>query len=103
MRYIPHPRPDDNPFFPWHVVDTLDNNERMGPGFSPKEAAIVAWALSNGADLAAAHSDLQELIRWCVDMQLPSFKEAVQRTDGAVDPSTRAYLRSMGLDPDGTV
>lgn len=103
MQYRPHPRPDDNPFYPWHVIDTLDNDSRMGPGFSAIEAAVVAWALSNQRSLINENEDLRLLVNQTVETSLPSFQGATRAPDGSQDPITRAYLKSMGLDPDGDV
>jgi hypothetical protein len=66
-RYAPIHNPVQSDDCPWQVVDRWDDDPVMGPCWSARDAAVVAWALEHRRELVEQHSDLRELVDRCVD------------------------------------
>jgi len=71
MRYDAEYRPEENGAFPWMVRDSLDHDV-VGPCFSARDAAVVAWALDHRKELMGQHSDLRDLVDECVSRSVDS-------------------------------
>jgi hypothetical protein len=67
-RYFADYRPDQNDVFPWLVRDHLETDtDALGPCFSARDAALIAWALNHRSELLTQSSELRAVVQACVE------------------------------------